>query len=223
MLVGGVVTVAAMAALAWSLFLTETVSIPLVGDMRLSYRVGWGTGMSERFRLDRQSEPGPSAQGEWIAILEKPYNSGMAVYRTNDARTYYFAFSSGFYKFETSTAGLRYFCEPDGVQRTELGSQLFELGTSDAARNIIDPGAPNLQAFIDPSMDYDDRSRVVASKYYEGLQYLGRFGLSAGRSDVRGGKPGFVASADSREPRAALEGNCKYSDMVFGKGPFSTR
>jgi hypothetical protein len=202
----GLAVISAAYAL-WSVGTRRSATVRLEpAGYDLSYTIAWGWGMEEKLTLARVDALLPVPSSEWLEIWKKPYNSGLAVYRSS-AGTYYFGSIYKLFIFEPSVGALRASCSPDDVPaRTPFGMQLSNSGNS-AANETIDPGARHLFSYIEPNQNNgpipEDPS---GSRYYADLKYLGKFGLV--RSEGRGNEIRFVPPSSASEPRLALGVQC---------------
>lgn len=206
------------------LVIVTTASVSLLGDFWRSlmsssttvaleqtgyaatYSVAWGFGMNEKMSVARVDGTGFEPSSGWTEIVSKPYNSGMFLYRSVDGKVYYIGQGMGFYRFVPSTGEFQHSCSiKDFVVDTRLGAAT--AGTEDfdtTARKASDPGAPSLQGYLDPNEGGAIVRSPPASKYYENLVFLGRFGIRSG--GLRGSDVGFVSMTP--EPVAGLGSRC---------------
>ncbi|MBO9127754.1 MULTISPECIES: hypothetical protein [unclassified Rhizobium] len=207
-------------ALYWALSAlttsSSTVALPET-DYTVTYQVRWGLGMDEGLIISQPTRLLSEHRPLRIKVEQKPYNTGMAVFRSSDGATYFFGFGVGFYRFVTTTNKLDYACSiGELVEHTPLGKQLFERGTTTKSRDVLDPDGRPIWGFLRASSEENLPRDAPASRYYSSLTFLGQFGLADGtRSDSpRGGKAVFASADDISEPRSSLDGNCKLSSMA---------
>jgi hypothetical protein len=171
----------------------------------LTYTVEWGWGMDEKFSLAHEGEwlAGPSSG--WMEIWKRPYNSGLALYRSVDDGTYYLSLGYKFFTFEPSSGVLKSNCDPEALPtRTPLGLRLLNLSRTE--REAADPGAQERFGYIEPDQSGPVPTAPPVSKYYTSLVYLGKFGLT--RAKGRGGPAGFIPATQGAETRLGLEPSC---------------
>ena len=207
---GGVCVVYAV----WHTVMTRSTTIPLASTgYELTYSMAWGWGMEERLSLQEPGALWPAQSSKWIEIWERPYNSGMVVYVSDDGQTYYFGTGYSLYFFEPSRSALWTTCDKDDIpKRTPFAERLSQYG-SDPANEDVDPGAPRLLQYIQPNEASGTiPTSPLPSRYYAGLRYLGKFGLVApdgrGRGRGRGDEVRFVPAGNSPEPRLGLQVSC---------------
>jgi hypothetical protein len=190
----------------WTLWMTRSTTIALEpSGYKLTYTMAWGWGMGEKISFSRFGMFGNSS--EWVPIFDKPYNSGVSLYRSAEGDTYFLSAGLRFFKFEALSGNLTSYCHSDMLTYTTLGTHLSTSKSYKAADEAIDPGGPNLFSYIEP----DQQSGTIPtsppnSRYYANLKYLGKFGLV--RSSGRGNEVRFVPADISSEPRFGLGVNC---------------
>ncbi|MCJ8508527.1 hypothetical protein MUU53_11450 [Rhizobium lemnae] len=81
--------VSLLVAAGWHSLTRRSTAVELGPDLTLTYTVAWGFGMSQRFTVGQRWRPWSSVTSGWIEILQKPYNSGAAVYASEDGKTCY--------------------------------------------------------------------------------------------------------------------------------------
>lgn len=193
---------------SWKSNMTSSATVRLEpAALNLTYTVAWGWGMSEKFSFARDGGwfAGPSSG--WIEIWKRPYNSGLALYRSVDDRTYYLSLGHRFFTFEPSSGVLKPNCNPEALPtRTPLGMRLLSLNLNPTEREAVDPGARERFGYIEPDQSGPVPSAPPISKYYKGLVYLGKFGLT--RTEGRGGPAEFVPAGRGAEARLGLEPSC---------------
>ncbi|QFY61060.1 hypothetical protein FZ934_11935 [Rhizobium grahamii] len=191
----------------WTLEMTRSTTIGLEPTgYDLTYTMTWGFGMDQEFSFARtgSSVSGPSSGS--IDIWKKPYNSGLALYRSVDGATYYLGLGYKLFTFRPSSGYLKSSCNPDDIPtHTELGMQLSKRIGHERIE-ALDPGAQHLFNYIEADQQGTLPSLPLSSRYYENLVYLGKFGLI--RSEERGSDVGFTPADKSSEPRLGLEFSC---------------
>ncbi|GLK67405.1 hypothetical protein GCM10008179_10430 [Hansschlegelia plantiphila] len=192
---------------AWGLLMTRSKTVRLEDSgFSLSYMMAWGWGMDERLSLTRRwfDFSGPSS--EWLSLWKKPYNSGVAIYRSKENGEYYFGAIYRLFTLDTKSGELRSSCDSEGApRRSELGERLAKAERVDADR--IDPASEHLFRYVERDQSHGEiPASPPDSKYYVDLRYLGRFGLV--RSGGRGNEIRFVPPEQASEPRLALETSC---------------
>lgn len=192
----------------WRELLTRSVTIRLEpSGYDLTYTMAWDTGMREKVTLSKVGSLFQGASSKWVELWKRPYNSGLSVYRTKDGSRYYLGTVYMLFIFETASGTMRSSCDPDSYTRfTELGQQLDFYRSNDVVRTL-DPEGRHLFVYIEP----DEQGGPVSdmpppSRYYAGLDYLGRFGVV--RSDGRGNEVRFVPAGRAAEPRNSLVSQC---------------
>lgn len=185
---------------------SNTIALEAEG-LELTYSIAWYFGMEEKFALSRKGDIFSTAESHWIELYAKPYNSGLAVYRSNEGETYYFGTGYQLFIFDARTDRLKVSCSSKDVPAyTPLGKKLFE--TKDYfERRAIDPKARRLFSYV----EVKEKGDVIPvsppiSRYYATLKYLGKFGLV--RSGGRGNEIRFVPLASSPEPQMSLSPDC---------------
>ncbi|MGF9563518.1 hypothetical protein [Neorhizobium sp. JUb45] len=200
----------------WRVFLTRSVTIRLEpAGYELTYTMAWDTSMRERVTLSKVGSPFQGASSEWIELWKRPYDSGLSVYRNQDGSRYYLGTVYKLLIFEPASGSLSSHCNPDAAPaRTDLGAQL-EFYNSHEVRESLDPGGRDLFEYIEE----DQVSGAVPddppeSRYFTGLQYLGRFGLVRppkswpGSGAGRGDEIRFVPAGHAPEPQGSLVSRC---------------
>lgn len=192
--------------LLWQSWETRSATLDLEGSgYKLTYSVVWGMSMHERLSVARAEQPFSGSSSEWLELYKKPYNSGLAVYRTLDGSAYYFGFLYRTIRFDPASGTLKALCEkPAEVGYTDEGARLAQMKDVVLSQQA-DAGAPRLFDHIDGDWLAASTGKPVASKYYANLQYLGRFGILDG--GLRGTDVGFLPAARP-EPHLALNAGC---------------
>ncbi|QND47338.1 hypothetical protein HB780_16680 [Rhizobium lusitanum] len=175
----------------------------------LTYAMAWGWGMEERFSITPIGAllSGPSS--DWIDIWKRPYNSGIALYRTLDGRTYYLGLSYQLFWFHAPSGDLVASCDKGNIPAyTSLGDEISKLRNYEAIE-ALDPGAWHLFEYIEADQRGTIPTLPPNSRYYANLQYLGKFGLV--RPEKRGGRGDevdFAPAGKAPEPRLGLDFSC---------------
>ncbi len=184
---------------------TTTVTLGQTG-YNVSYSVSWGTGMDEKVSISRSDGTGSTHKGDCVEIFKKPYNSGMSLYRSDDGNTFYVGQGMGFYRFVPATGEFQFSCRiTDFLAYTPLGTAIAGIDHFDvSAVKALDPGARNLQGYLDPNEGGAIQKNPPASRYYKAATFLGKFGILEG--GTRGSGVAFVSLTP--EPRMGLSGRC---------------
>jgi hypothetical protein len=169
----------------------------------VAFTVAWGvTGMDQQFTLERQGTPLSAVSSSWIEIFDKPYNSGATLYVSADGTTYYLGASYILLTIVPGKGTLETTCNKEArPKRTPLGELL--LNSEWDMDEKLDPGAPRIHSFIqteESSSALPDP--LPPSRYYEGVRYIGRFGVTSERG------VGFAPATLAPEPRLGLEFSC---------------
>lgn len=194
---------------ACSAVLTHSVTVPIENtNYTLEYSMAWHTGMRETLTL---LSPGPRSsilpKTASYEIYDKPYNSGVSVYRSDDARIYYFGFGFGLYRLNVEEDVFEGGCYQIEIPPiNEFGKKLRELELTE--RDQIDPDGRDLWRYIEQDKT-GEKVTQVPSKYYKDLVYLGKFGvIRPPNNRGRGEFVGFVPSNKGAEPRFGLSYSC---------------
>lgn len=181
-----------------------TVVMPKDG-LHVTYSVAWGWGMEERLTIAANEALFSNASTGWEEIWHKPYNSGMTLYRSEDGRFLYIGLSIRLYRYDVAAETLTAFCYSHAATGfTPLGERLAAV--SFTRHEEIDPGSEDRLDYVDPALKGGVPSRPPGSRYYSGLEYLGRFGVI--RAEGRGSNVGFEPADKAPEPRLGLGGTC---------------
>lgn len=181
-----------------------TVVVPTEG-LNVTYSVAWGWQMEERLAIAVNESLFSSVSTGWEEIWDKPYNSGMTLYRSEDGRFLYIGLSIRLYRYDVAAGTLTAFCYSHAATRfTLLGERL--AAASFTQHEEIDPGREDRLDYVDPALKGEIPSMPPGSRYYSGLEYLGRFGVI--RSKGRGSNVGFEPADKAPEPRLGLGGTC---------------
>lgn len=187
----------------------RTVAVDLGSSgYELAFTVDWGFGMDQRFRLKRSWVPWPADSSRWIEIFDKPYNSGATLYVSEDGETYYVGAGYTLLTIVPDEGTLDATCNVELLpKRTPLAELLLvsDLETDEQ----LDPGAPRVNTYVpteEPKALLSDPAPT--SKYYKGVRYIGRFGVTGERGSRRGSGVGFAPAAAAPEPRLGLEFSC---------------
>ena len=196
----------------WHLWMQRSKTIALEShDYNLTYTISWGWGMDQSFVIAKSSNPLSSIKSGPVEIYAKPYNSGLAVFRSTDGKTYYLGFGYRLFRFDASTGQLYTSCDhkKDVPTYSEFAKALLQA-TSHQDRERLDPGARRLSEYVEPDRTGDVAGEPQASRYYTGLMYLGKFGLVAERKGFfrRGNYVDFVPAKNGAEPRFSLNFHC---------------
>jgi hypothetical protein len=203
----------------WVATMVSSTTIKL-GDTgyAVAYQMAWGWDMEERVDVFRLDSPSVGQSGDWLDIWKKPYNSGMSLYRSEDGRTYLFGFAPGVYRFDVATGKMEYHCYTAGLVSPK------PPGTSLAAATTLEGTSTRRRAqayisYIEPTRHQEIPDDPPASRYYEGLRFLGMFGVTrGGRDAIRGGPTAFASSEESDELPDTLDGDCEWSSFVRDPG-----
>lgn len=191
----------------WKVEATRSTTIRLESaGYDLTYSMVWGWRMEEQFSLKRVGTllPGPSSG--WAEIWQRPYNSGLALYRSVEGRTYYLRLANQLFTFEPMSGALKtFYCDTGLPRYTPLGLQLSMLKSQEEIE-AADPGARYLFNYIEADQRGTRPQSTPDSRYYTSLKYLGKFGLV--RSEGRGDQVGFVPADKAPEPRLSLNIDC---------------
>jgi hypothetical protein len=196
-----VIGLAAIAVYAlWTYWTTRSTTIKLgPSGYNLTYTMSWVEGMDEKVSFSSVGGLFPGPSSEWVMILQKPYNSGVVLYRSAEGDTYFLGAGYKFWKFEPSLRTLRSFCNPKMLTYTALGTQLSQSHESAGGQDLFSYIEPDQKGGPVPNTPPD-------SRYYSGLKYLGKFGLV--RSSGRGNEVRFVPADNAPEPSLGLSVNC---------------
>lgn len=172
------------------------------------FTVAWGMGMDQQFTLRRREAPWSTVSSRWIEIFDKPYNSGGTLYVSDDGKTYFVGAGYTLLTIHPDEGILEATCYAEALpKRTPLAELLL---TSDwETDEQLDPGAPRVNTYVpteEPSAALPDQP--PRSRYYEGVRYIGRFGVVGERGSGRGSGVGFAPAALAPEPRLGLEFSC---------------
>jgi|TARA_R110002012_G_scaffold297890_1_gene496042 hypothetical protein len=199
----------------WMATMVSSTTIKL-GDTgyAVAYRMAWGWGMEERVDVFHLDSPTVGQSGDWLDIWKKPNNSGMSLYRSEDGSAYLFGFAPGVYRFDVATGQMDYHCYTAGLVSPKaagasLAAPITPEGTSTRRR------AQAYNSFIEPTRAQEIPDDPPASRYYEGLRFLGMFGVTrGGRDAMRGGTTAFASSEEGDELIDTLDGDCEWSSFV---------
>ncbi|MCT7667120.1 hypothetical protein [Shinella kummerowiae] len=181
-----------------------TVAVPME-KVDITYSVAWGWGMEERLSIAPEGSLFSSVSTNWEDIWGKPYNSGMTVYRSKDGQFLYIGLSIRLYRYDVEAGTMTAFCHSrDAVAFTPLGQQLAAVSFTE--HEAIDPQRQERLDYVDPVLKGEISASPPQSRYYSGLEYLGRFGVE--RAKGRGSDVGFEPSDKVSEPRLGLGGTC---------------
>lgn len=181
-----------------------TIAAPME-KVDITYSVAWGWGMEERLSIAPEGSLFSSVSTDWEEIWERPYNSGMTVYRSKDGQFLYIGLSIRLYRYDVEAGTMTAFCySREAVGFTPLGEQLAAVSYTE--REAIDPRRKERLDYVDPALRGEIPASPPESRYYSGLEYLGRFGVE--RAKGRGSDVGFEPSDKVSEPRLGLGGTC---------------
>lgn len=181
-----------------------TIAVPME-KVDITYSVAWGWGMEERLSIAANGSLFSSASTGWQEIWDKPYNSGMTLYRSENGRFLYIGLSIRLFRYDVAAGTLTAFCySRDAVGFTALGEQLATVLFTQ--HDHIDPGKGQRLGYVDPVLNGAISAKSPESRYYAGLEYLGRVGIV--RSKGRGSNVGFEPAGKVPEPRLGLGGTC---------------
>lgn len=175
----------------------------------VAFTVAWGTtGMDQQLTLQRQGATLSAVSSSWIEIFDEPYNSGATLYVSDDGTTYYLGASYILLVIVPGKGTLEATCNQEArPKRTPLGEHL--LNSEWDMHEKLDPGAPSTNSYIqseESSSALPDP--LPPSRYYEGVRYIGRFGVTSERGTGRGSGVGFAPATLAPEPRLGLEFSC---------------
>jgi len=194
---------------AWHSLTRRTVAVDLGSSgYELAYTVDWGFGMDQRFSLKRSWAPWSADASRWIEIFDKPYNSGATLYLSDDGENYYVGAGYNLLTIVPGEGALKTTCYTDALpERTPLAELL--LISDPETDEELDPGAPRVNTYV-PSDEPNAalRDPAPASRYYKGVRYIGRFGVTGERGSGRGSGVGFAPATVAPEPRLGLEFSC---------------
>lgn len=194
---------------AWHGITRRTVAVTLGSSgYDLAYTVDWGLEMDQRFSLNRSGTPWPADASIWIEIFDEPYNSGATLYVSDDGKTYYVGMALRLLIIVPDEVRFDATCDADLLpKRTPLAELL--LASDWKTEEQLDPGAPSRNTFLSTKEEKaSPADSSPPSRYYQGVQYIGRFGVTAERSSGRGSGVGFAPATLSPEPRLGLEFSC---------------
>jgi hypothetical protein len=177
-------------------------------DYDMVFTVAWGTGMHQQFTLQRQGASLSTVSSRWIEIFDKPYNSGATLYVSDDGTTYYLGAFYTLLTIEPGEGTLETTCDQEALpKRTPLAELL--LNSEWETDEKLDPGAPRINTYI-PTEESSSAlpDPLPPSKYYEGVRYIGRFGVTDDDGRGRGSGVGFAPATIAPEPRLGLEFSC---------------
>ncbi len=200
----------ALCLAGWHAYFRQSAIVSITPEYALTYTVAWGWGMDQQMTLSRRWVPRPIATSEWIEIWKRPYNSGAAVYVTDQGDRYYVGTTSKLLIADIPQGRIYSSCDTREIpMRTALGKKL--LLYSAQGYEQIDPGAFALNRYIGRETPAATVSNEQPpSGYYRGLRYLGRFGIVEPNKRVksRGSEVRFVPAQNEPEPRLALQFHC---------------
>jgi hypothetical protein len=199
--------IAGVVAYLVSLYFTRSLTIGLLQGHRLTFSMRWGWAMHERVNFSHGAVFGFDAHSPWLEIIKKPYDSGLALYRSADGRFYYAGTGYQLIVIDIASGSMRVTCDRGDLPRyTPVGEKL-SIAKTPAERESIDPQGVALWEYIEPDQSSAGAAvEKVASKYYADVDYLGKFGLV--RSSRRGNEIRFAAPDTVAEPRLALGPSC---------------
>lgn len=186
----------------------RSVSVPLGSSgYELVFTVAWGTGMDQQFTLQRKGASLSTASSRWIEIFDKPYNSGATLYVSDDGTTYYLGAFYTLLTIEPGEGTLETTCNQEALpKRTPLAELLLDSEWDTDEK--LDPGAPRINRYIQTDESSSALPDPLPSRYYEGVRYIGRFGVTDDDGRGRGAGVGFAPATLAPEPRLGLEFSC---------------
>lgn len=195
----------------WQVFSRRTATIDLRPGYALSYTVAWGLGMDQQLTLNRGWMPWDTVSSPWIEIWKKPHNSGAVVYSSEDGETYSIGTSYNIVVVALSKGTILARCNEAAIpKRAALAEQLLFQGAQHYEQ--IDPGAVRFPAYVRPEASAGGvPATPPLSRYYQGLRYLGQFGIvdPGPRNGLsRGTEVRFIPAGNYPEPRLGLEHHC---------------
>lgn len=200
----------ALCLAGWKSYSRRSVSIEIDPGYSLTYTVSWGWGMDQKLTLAQRWVPRPIASSEWIEIWKRPYNSGAAVYATEQRDRYFVGTSYRLLIVDISQRQIFSSCDTATIPPRKTPAARL-LTQESVEREKADPGARDLTRYILPETPAGAvPNNPPPSRYYEGLRYLGRFGIVAPQSSVssRGSEVRFVPAQNEPEPQLALQVHC---------------
>lgn len=200
----------ALCLVGWNTYSRRSARVEITPDHALTYTVAWGWGMDQQLTLDQRWVPRPIASSEWIAIWKRPYNSGAAIYATEQGERYFIGTTYKMLVVDLAQHRVFSSCDEASIPaRTPLAERLLSDGREGYERN--DPAGLDLARYILPDIPAGAvPNEPPPSKYYQGLRYLGRFGIVAPERRVfsRGNEVRFAPASREPEPRLALQLHC---------------
>lgn len=150
----------------------------------------------------------PSHSSEWNKIWKKPYNSGLAVYRSVAEEIYYLGSEYGVLIFDPTLGTLKRTCNQSDMPKAIPSGLPVPAPTSNALKAAA---AKDQSRYLFEYIEVDQMSGDISatppnSKFYLDLKYLGRFGLV--RSDGRGSEVRFVTPETAPEPYWGISKLC---------------
>jgi hypothetical protein len=200
----------ALCLIGWKSYSRRSVSVEIAPGYALTYTVAWGWGMDQQLTLAQRWVPHPIASSEWIEIWKRPYNSGAAVYATEQGDRFFVGTSYRLQIVDISQRKIFSTCDTATIPtRKTTPEQLPPQGS--AGDDEAAPQAPGLMRYILPETPAGAApTNPPPSRYYVGLRYLGRFGIVGPQKSAssRGSEVGFVPAQNEPEPRLALQVHC---------------
>ena len=200
----------ALCLIGWKSYSRRSVSVEIAPGYALTYTVAWGWGMDQQLTLAQRWVPRAIASSEWIEIWKKPYNSGAAVYATEQGDRFFVGTSYRLLIIDISQRKIFSSCDTAAIPPRKTPTEPLPPQGS-AADEGFDPEALGLTRYILPEMSAGAApTNPPPSRYYPGLRYLGRFGIvrPQGSALSRGSDVRFVPAQNEPEPRLALQVHC---------------
>lgn len=193
----------------WNVLTTSSVSVPLAEPgLKVNYSMVRGLfGMKQNITVSEHALQVFGASSGWSDIFKRPYNSGVAVYRSVDGKTYFFGTGYMLYKYEMFSGKLQYSCNTHWIPpENSFGRELMRSGNREEMERL-DPGSTRLWRYLEEDqLGSRLLKEPIKSRYYRDLIYEGRIGLV--RSPSRPLKAGFAPADKAAEPRFGLHFSC---------------
>ncbi len=200
----------ALCLIGWKSYSRRSVSVEIAPGYTLTYTVAWGWGMDQQLTLAPRWVPRPIASSEWIEIWKRPYNSGAAVYATEQGGRFFVGTSYKLLIVDISQRKIFSSCDMEAIPPRKTPTERLPP-QGNAADEGLDPEALGLTRYISPGTSAGAApTNPPPSGYYPGLRYLGRFGIVGpqGSALSRGSEVRFAPAENEPEPRLALQMHC---------------
>jgi hypothetical protein len=187
----------------------QSVAVPLgSSEYDLIFTVAWGAGMGQQFALQRRGAPLSTVSSQWIEIFDNPYNSGATLYVSDDGKKYYLGAGYILLIIAPDEGKLETTCFSETLPRRTPLAELL-LVSDWVTKEQLDPGALQVNTYVQAEdIDAALSDAPVPSRYYEGVRYIGRFGVVDDGRRGRGSGVGFAPALLAPEPRLGLEFSC---------------